>query len=401
MKWDKPLRWGLFVGLLMVGLPARQGAQAAGKADDPRQAAIQFEEQGDIPKAQTEWEAVLNRHPQDAEAHAHLGLLEARQEHYNEAVTHYRKALVLNPDMPGLRLNLGLALFKAGKMKDAATTFLPILKNLPPDSQESLRVTTLIGLARYGAGDYTGAVPFLKKAVAADAQNLPFRLTLAQSCLWSKQYQCVLDVYHEIVNLNENSAEADMLAGQALDEMKDRPAAVEQFRAAVKADPKLPDVHFGLGYLLWAQLKFDEAAKELEAELSNNPDHAQALTYLADCHIQLNNPEPAITLLKKAVKLDPKIELAHVDLGVLYANAGKNDDALLELKTAEKLDPDDQNVHWRLGRFYKSVGKKSEAEAEFQKTRTLQKAADKSIFDKLHSAQEKQGNANVPTPTTN
>jgi len=385
----------------MVGLPARQGAQAAGKADDPRQAAIQFEEQGDIPKAQTEWEAVLNRHPQDAEAHAHLGLLEARQEHYNEAVTHYRKALVLNPDMPGLRLNLGLALFKAGKMKDAATTFLPILKNLPPDSQESLRVTTLIGLARYGAGDYTGAVPFLKKAVAADAQNLPFRLTLAQSCLWSKQYQCVLDVYHEIVNLNENSAEADMLAGQALDEMKDRPAAVEQFRAAVKADPKLPDVHFGLGYLLWAQLKFDEAAKELEAELSNNPDHAQALTYLADCHIQLNNPEPAMTLLKKAVKLDPKIELAHVDLGVLYANAGKNDDALLELKTAEKLDPDDQNVHWRLGRFYKSVGKKSEAEAEFQKTRTLQKAADKSIFDKLHSAQEKQGNANVPTPTTN
>jgi tetratricopeptide (TPR) repeat protein len=401
MKWDKPLRWGLFVGLLMVGLPARQGAQAAGKADDPRQAAIQFEEQGDIPKAQTEWEAVLNRHPQDAEAHAHLGLLEARQEHYNEAVTHYRKALVLNPDMPGLRLNLGLALFKAGKMKDAATTFLPILKNLPPDSQESLRVTTLIGLARYGAGDYTGAVPFLKKAVAADAQNLPFRLTLAQSCLWSKQYQCVLDVYHEIVNLNENSAEADMLAGQALDEMKDRPAAVEQFRAAVKADPKLPDVHFGLGYLLWAQLKFDEAAKELEAELSNNPDHAQALTYLADCHIQLNNPEPAMTLLKKAVKLDPKIELAHVDLGVLYANAGKNDDALLELKTAEKLDPDDQNVHWRLGRFYKSVGKKSEAEVEFQKTRTLQKAADKSIFDKLHSAQEKQGNANVPTPTTN
>jgi len=401
MKWDKPLRWGLFVGLLMVGLPARQGAQAAGKADDPRQAAIQFEEQGDIPKAQTEWEAVLNRHPQDAEAHAHLGLLEARQEHYNEALTHYRKALVLNPDMPGLRLNLGLALFKAGKMKDAATTFLPILKNLPPDSQESLRVTTLIGLARYGAGDYTGAVPFLKKAVAADAQNLPFRLTLAQSCLWSKQYQCVLDVYHEIVNLNENSAEADMLAGQALDEMKDRPAAVEQFRAAVKADPKLPDVHFGLGYLLWAQLKFDEAAKELEAELSNNPDHAQALTYLADCHIQLNNPEPAMTLLKKAVKLDPKIELAHVDLGVLYANAGKNDDALLELKTAEKLDPDDQNVHWRLGRFYKSVGKKSEAEVEFQKTRTLQKAADKSIFDKLHSAQEKQGNANVPTPTTN
>jgi len=376
-------------------------AQDAATSADPPPAAIQSAEQGDTAKAQTAWEAVLKVHPQDAEAHAHLGLLEAHQEHYNEAITHYRKALAVIPSMPGLRLNLGLALFKAGKMKEAVATFLPILKDLPPDSQEGLRVTTLIGLARYGAGDYTGAVPFLKKAVAADPQNLPFRLTLAQSCLWSKQYQCVLDVYREIVSLNENSAEADMLAGQALDEMKDRPGAIEQFRAAVQADPKMPDVHFGLGYLLWAQLKFDEAAKELEAELANNPNHAQALTHLADCHIQMNNPQAALPLLEKAVGLDPRIELAHLDLGVLYANDGKKDDALRELKKAEQLDPSDQNVHWRLGRFYKSIGKKAEAELEFEKTRNLQKASDKSIFDKLHSAQEKHENTNPPLPSAN
>jgi predicted Zn-dependent protease len=147
---------------------------------------------------------------------------------------------------------------------------------------------------------------------------------------------------------------------------------------------------------LWGQLKFDDAAKELQAELTNNPNHAQALAYLADCQIQLNNPEAALPLLKKAVSLDPKIELAHVDLGVLYADAGKNDDALRELKRAEQLDPTDQNVHWRLGRFYKSIGKKAEAEVEFQKTRSLQKASDKSIFDKLHSAQQKHENTSEP-----
>jgi tetratricopeptide (TPR) repeat protein len=401
MKSEMSLKWGLLVGLLIANLSARCLAQAPSQDDDPRQVAIANEQQGEVAKAHTAWEAVLKLHSQDAEAYAHLGLLDARLEHYEDAVVRYRKALVLSPEMPGLRLNLGLALFKAGKMEGAAATLLPLLKDQPPDSQEALRVTTLIGLAHYGAGDYAAAVPFLKKAVAADSQNLPFRLTLAQSCLWSKQYQCVLDVYREIVNLNENSAEADMLAGQALDEMKDRPAAIEQFRAAVKADPKMPDVHFGLGYLLWAQLKFDDAAKELEAELTNNPNHAQALTYLADCHIQLNDSVPALPLLEKAVRLDSRIELAHVDLGVLYANAGKSDDALRELKTAERLDPTDQNVHWRLGRFYKSIGKKTEAEVEFQKTRSLQKAADKSIFDKLHSAQEKHEKANAPLPVAN
>ena len=56
------------------------------------------------------------------------------------------------------------------------------------------------------------------------------RLTLAHSCLWSKQYDCVMEVYKEILALNAESAEADMLAGEALDEKGDDAGAIEQFR---------------------------------------------------------------------------------------------------------------------------------------------------------------------------
>jgi Tfp pilus assembly protein PilF len=191
------------------------------------------------------------------------------------------------------------------------------------------------------------------------------------------------------VTLNAESAEADMLAGEALDEMKDKHGAEEQFRAAVKADPKMPDVHFGLGYLLWGLLKYDEAVEEFKAELANNPDHAQALAYLADSEIRLTQPDGAAPLLEKAVRIDPKIELAHIDLGVLYSDAGRKDDALRELKIAERLSPNDQNVHWRLARLYQSEGLKDKAKLEFDKTKTLQKAADKSIVDQLHAAQAK------------
>ena len=189
--------------------------------------------------------------------------------------------------------------------------------------------------------------------------------------------------------LNAESAEADMLAGEALDEMKDKAGAIQQFRAAVKADPKAPNVHFGLGYLLWGLLQLDEAAQEFQAELDNNPDHAQALTYLADCHIKLNKTEGAITLLEKAIRIDPSIVLAHLDLGILYGDAGRSDDALRELKIAVKLNPDDQNVHWRLARFYKATGRNEEATAEFEKTKSLQKASDQTIMRKLHEAQAK------------
>ncbi len=105
-------------------------------------------------------------------------------------------------------------------------------------------------------------------------RNLPLRLALAHSCLWTKQNQCVMDVYREILNLDAESAEADMLAGEALDDMKDNEGSTKMFRAAVKANPKEPNVHFGLGYLLWTQKQYPEAATEFQAELANDPAHA-------------------------------------------------------------------------------------------------------------------------------
>lgn len=380
---------GIVLAVTLAMESASCPGQSAAAADNQRQTAIALEQQGHNAEAATAWRGFLKGHPASAEAYAHLGLLEARQEHYTEAVPLYRKAFALNPAMPGLRLNFGLSLFKSGALKEAIQTFVPLLKSAPSSSPEALRLSTLIGLAHYGLGEYAAAVPYLKQATAGDAQNLPFRLALAHSCLWSKQFQCVLDVYHEILTLNAESAEADMLAGEALDEMKNSAGATEQFRAAVKADPREPSVHFGLGYLLWGQLQYEEATQEFQAELANNPDQAQALAYLADTDMRLSHPEAAPPLLEHAIRIDPGIELAHLDLGILDADAGHKGDALRELKIAEKLSPNDQNVHWRLGRFYQAAGRKDEAKAEFEKTRGLQKAADATVFNKLHEAQAK------------
>ena len=169
-------------------------------------------------KAEAAWRAVLKAHPESAEAYAHLGQLEARQEHYKEAAPFYRKALALNPAIPGLRLNLGLALFKNDQLKEAVEEFT-LLKEKTSTPAEAQRLNILLGMAHYGLGDYAVASRFLKDAAVVDTQNLQLRLALAHSCLWSKQYQCVLDTYHEMLTLNAESAEADMLAGEAEDEI--------------------------------------------------------------------------------------------------------------------------------------------------------------------------------------
>jgi tetratricopeptide (TPR) repeat protein len=364
-------------------------SQTATNAASDRQAAIAAEQQGNYVEAEIAWRAFSKTHPSNAEAFAHLGFLVAKQEHYSQAVPLYRKAFALDPTMPGLRLNLGLSLFKSGDMKDAIQTLTPLLKESPASSPEAQRLDVLIGMSHYGLGEYAAAIPYFKEATARDPQSLWLRLALAQSCLASKQFPCVLDVYREILALNAESAEADMLAGEALDEMRDHAGAIREFQAAAKADPKMPNVHFALGYVLWTQNQIEEAAKEFSAELANTPDHPQALVYLADVDIKLSDTNGALTLLEKATRLDPRIALGHLDLGIVYADLGRRTEALREMKIAEEQAPNDQTVHWHLARYYKEAGKATEAKAEFDKTRSLHKASDETVFKKLNEAQAK------------
>jgi tetratricopeptide (TPR) repeat protein len=344
--------------------------------------------------------ALSRAQPRNPEPLARLGLLKARRGEYSEAIAFYRKAMALQPAMPGLRLNLGLALFKDGQFEQAIQTFGPLLKSQPSSSSEAQRVTVLLAMSYYGLGEYGAAVPYLKQAADRDQNNLSLLLTLAHSCLLSKQYDCVLESYHRIVELNAESAEADMLVGEALDELHDTIGATREFRAAVLANPKEPNAHFGLGYLLWTQLQYEEAAHEFQAELEIIPNYDKAFLYLADTELQMKRDDEARPLLEKVVASDPKNSMAHLDLGIVCANAGEKESALREFKAAAALKPEDVNVHMRLGRLYRSMGNSADAQKEFDKASNLTRASHDALLTVMDSDSEKKKALpeKIPTP---
>ena len=385
--------------LILLGSCSLGLAQTPKPVDAQRQTAMALEQQGKNVEAEAAWQTVLKVHPTSPEAYAHLGLLEARQEHYREAVPLYRKALALGPKVPSVQINLGLALFKSGALKECIAEFEPLLKSLPGDSPQAQQITILIGMAAYGLGRYTEAAPYLKDAAAHDPRSLPLRLALAHSYLWSKQFSLVMDVYGEILDIDPNSAEADMIAGEAMDEMKDHAGAIKMFQAAVLANPKEPDAHFGLGYLLWTQKQYPEAANEFKEELANDPEHQQATLYLADTEIKMNQNDAARPLLEKVARLNPALGLAHLDLGIVYSEDERTEDALRELKVAASLIPQEVDVHWRLGRLYRSIGKKDEAKIEFDKASQLNKAADNDLARMLANGRPKPVDAQEAAPT--
>jgi tetratricopeptide (TPR) repeat protein len=382
----------------VLACAAPQSAQAFAQSSaqpDQRQTAIQLEQQGRPAEAEAAWRAWTTAHPTDAEAFAHLGLLEARQENYAGAIEHYRKAMKLAPAMQGLRPNLGLAYFKNGDYRQAIDTFAPLLKANPNDD----RLTLLTGMSHYGLGEYQAAAPYLQKSAERDPQNLTLLVTLAHACLFAHEYQCVLDTFHKIVALNAESAEADMLVGEALDEMKDPVGAQREFRAAIAVNPKEPNVHFGLGYLLWTKGQYAEAAQQFQSELDNDPQHLQAILYLADSNIQLEKYDDALPLLEKLVSQHADNAMAHRDLAVVYAARDRNTEAVKEFQQAIHLAPNDVNAHYRLARLYRSMGRTAEANAEFEKSRSLNKAADEhllKIMSTITAAQQKPSPSPAP-----
>ena len=334
---------------------------------------------GSLEAAIRSWKLALKQNPDNLEALSNLGMDEFRLGDYRAAAIAYGKAVKLDPQATSVRMNLGVSLFKATQFKQAATVFAEMGKQQPDNE----RLIILAGMSYYGAKEYAKAVPYLREAANEQPKNVALRLPLANSCLWAKQYQCVLTVYKQILALNGNSAQADMLAGEALSAEDQASGAIRQFRDAVKANPKEPEVHFGLGYLLWTQGDYPEAEKEFRAELVNDPTDAKSLTYLGDTLLHLHQPQLARKALVEALRLNPSSELAYVDLGALDTAAGNRQLAVNDYKRAIAIDPKNTTPYWKLGRLEVSMGYRQEAQADFAKLSKLHQQANQQLYLKM------------------
>jgi tetratricopeptide (TPR) repeat protein len=333
-----------------------------------------------LAQAEKHWQTVVQREPNNAAAFATLGVVFSQEKKFDDAIRAYKRALALDPALPGLQLNLGLAHFKQGHFPAAIA---PLNAALAADPQ-SLQARTLLGLSFYGAKRFADASVQLEKVATLDPGNLELRRVLAQSCLWAKKYDCALEQFRQIASQDPNSAAAHMLSGEALDGLARTPEAIGEFEAALKIAPREPEVNFGLGYLHWKLSQFDEATKYFNAELAIDPNHPQALTYLADIAFKNNEPEKALPLLQKVVKQRSDIRIAYVDLGAILTQQKRYTDALAALKQAVKLDPAQPDAHFRLGKLHQAMGNMTGAQQEFAKVRELHEKQNEDVASKLN-----------------
>lgn len=80
------------------------------------------------------------------------------------------------------------------------------------------------------------------------------------------------------------------------------------------------------------------------------------------------------TLLEKSIAIDPKLDEAYLQLGVLQFGKGDFEQATRNFKKAIEINPQLGEAHRQLGLAYQRIGEKAKAQEEFQAYEQAEKA---------------------------
>jgi len=148
------------------------------------------------------------------------------------------------------------------------------------------------------------------------------------------------------------------------------PKAETAARKALTLDDTLSDAHAALASLKGLNgFDYPGAIKEYERALQLNPNDATAHQWFAnDTLANIGQNEREVTVMKRAVELDPLSLIINANLGAAYVHAGRLDEAIAQLRKTVEMDSAFYYARYTLALALELKGAIPEAIAEYQKT---------------------------------
>ena len=166
--------------------------------------------------------------------------------------------------------------------------------------------------------------------------------------------------FRRALQLDPNYATARQWYGELLSGLGRHEEAIAELETAVRLDPLAPIISFWLGRSLYHARRYDEAVQQLKNTVEMHPDFAPAFVDLGLVYAQLGRDTDALAALEK-VNLLAEVEVHGGYIGWIYAKTGRQDEAqsvfrrLQELSSREYVDPA------KIAMIYIGLGEKEEA----------------------------------------
>ena len=325
---------------------------------------------GDYATAERGFQSVLREQPRNIAALSNLGVIYSRINRADEAIAVYQRALKLSPDDKAILLNLGLVYLR----QEAHSRARPYFARVVAIDPQHLQARQLLAVCRAYVGQIAPAIQDLEALRVTAPRDEGILFLLGFAYLKNHDVEKAKAVF-QLMFEAAGAERAQFLFGKANYEATLFPQAVESFLEVLRLDPEFPGVHLELGKTYTSLRRTDEAIRELELALKENPGDADASYFLGGLLAQGERYTEAIPYLERARKLKPDFWAPYFYLGKAKLRLEQPAEAVVLLQRAVKLNPDEASAYYELGRALQACGRDVEARQALRRVRDLRAAA--------------------------
>ncbi len=326
---------------------------------------------------ETLWRTTLAKNPEAWMAHNNLGVCLFKAGRLDEAMDYFRKSVELKPSEATIHSDYGAALQRSGKL-DAGEAEVRKALALAPNL-----VTARINLAEIfqKRGRLNEALEEYKSVLQLAPVSVPGRLRLADTLCQLGRPDEAIPYYREVVGANPDDTNAWIKLGLALIEQGNFTTAESTFSTVLKTDPKEAQAVDGLGYALAMQGRVDEAKARFFESMRLDPQSAYPHLHYAMCLSAQRQGREAIQEYRKALELNDQLSMADNNLAWMLASHPdpkiRNGREAVELgERACRLTDNEQPFYLgTLAAAYAEAGRFNDAVATAEKARDLARKA--------------------------
>jgi tetratricopeptide (TPR) repeat protein len=320
----------------------------------------------------------------------------------DQAVSLYRKALVLRPNWAEGWWSLGTIEYDRNDYATGARDFQKLLPLAPKDG--TARV--MLGLCEFELGEDAPALRNIRDGLALGVANDE---QLQQVALFHEgtlllregQFKIAHKVFGSLCKIDGDKGQ--VMDGMALTVLrilpKDAPAsgpgaevvrrvgyaaclssmkkfdeADEEYSKLLADDPDFPNLHYAYGLSLVESNAIPKAVEQFKIAIDQNANDVEARLEIAASLYKVDS-NAALPYAQEAVALRPQQPFAHYLLGLLLLDTNQNAKAIPELEIAAKAFPKEKKIFFALASAYSRVGKREDAE----KARAVFERLDKEV----------------------
>jgi protein O-GlcNAc transferase len=304
-----------------------------------------------------------------ARTYFNLGVMKAQREEFARAAEMFGNAAEVDPEFPQVQSSLGVALFNARRFHEATAPLTRALAARPAD--EGLR--RLLAMAWLNAEGFEQAADLLRDD-AERLRNPSLQFAYGLALVRSQRSAEAERVFSSLLAQNGDSAELNVLLGQANAQQGDFDTAVQFFKRALELKPDVPEANAGLGVIYLKQGRLPEAEEALRGELKVRADDLQSRQNLAVVLEATQRPDEALALLRTILEAKPDFADARYLVGKILLAQGNAAEAVVQLEAAARVAPEDSNIRYQLARAYQKEGRAEQAREQFEAFRELKAA---------------------------